>query len=800
MLPDSIIGNENKENEFLNLLLMVKQFNNSPLLKRICLYSFGLGSCLAALIIFSSAILEYQTRRNQISICLEEIVELNLEPLSAAVWKNESQLIEKTLSAMQQKCQPTTESNLSPLFLALVFDDDRRIHVGKTLIQGPDLKQVYPISYWKRGGAQAYWLGELRVTQSLAGLYNEVSWTTLTRLISVLIVIAATTLCFATLAYIIVIRRVQMLMEHFDTNDFVDSAISLVENENTEVSRLLLSFLDLRYQLEEKYKNSESKIILCQKERDVAVKASEVKSQFLSKMSHELRTPMNGLLGFTTLLLETKLEDEQREYAQTIQASLESLLYVVNDVLDLSRIESGDLNVSNIPFSLRSVVSGVAVLLKNRAVSKGLAFESRISPDIPQTLRGDPVRIRQVLMNLVANAIQHTQEGYVLINIEYSSQEKKRAYIRIAIEDSGTIPTQRGKQGRNEVEKGFSAELREKRSLGLDVCYQLVGLMGSVLLNESRAEMGSTFWFELSLPIIKESTSPDPIDFTQSKSLRVLVVDSYELSRKITLELLQEWGIIFEAVSTAGEALKILKQGDETKDGAFNMVLCDDLLLDLSGLEICQRIRQIYPVNIQIVILCSNPQLGDAEAFFFSGANGFISKQLRDPFLRAVMCQVYFERNRQGAEKRLVTRYTVSDAEQGESNDLLLSHFGSSSVLVVEHNIVNQQLVTKMLENNACHVDLASNGFEAVELFKQNNYQLILMDCLMPDMDGYETTQILRKIEASTENKQRTPIVALTTQTIDGEADRCFKVGMDEFMAKPFKLAQLEMVLERYIN
>ena len=784
----------------MNVPNLVRQFNNSPLLKRICLYGFCFGSCLAALIIFSSAILEYQARRSQVNSCLEQIVSLNLESLSEAVWKNDSQVIEKTLSVMQQKCQPTSESDLSPLFLALVFDDDRRIHVGKTLIQGPDLKQAYPISYWKRGGAQAYWLGELRVTQSLAGLYGEVSWNTLIRLISAIFVIAATTLCFAVLAYIFVVRRIQELMALFNTNNFEGSINSLMASENTEVSRLLLSFLDLRYQLEEKYKYSESKIILCQKERDIAVKASEVKSQFLSKMSHELRTPMNGLLGFTTLLLETKLEDEQREYAQTIQASLESLLYVVNDVLDLSRIESGDLNVSNIPFSLRSVVSGVAVLLKNRAVSKGLAFESRISPDIPQTLRGDPVRIRQVLMNLVANAIAHTQEGYVLINIEYSSQENKRAFIRIAIEDSGTIPTQRGRQNQSEVEKGFSAELRERRSLGLDVCYQLVGLMGSVLLNESRAEMGSTFWFELSLPIIKDSNSVDPIDFTQAKSLRVLVVDSYELSRKITLELLQEWGIVFEAVSTASEAIRVLQQVDKTQESAFNMVLCDDLLLDLSGLELCQRIRQIYTVNIQIVILCSNPQLGDAEAFFFSGANGFISKQLRDPYLRAVMCQVYLERNRRGVEKRLVTRYTVSDAQQGDSNDILPSHIGRSSVLVVEHNIVNQQLVIRMLENNACHVDLASNGFEAVELFKQNTYQLILMDCLMPDMDGYETTQIIRKIEKSTANANRTPIVALTTHAIDGEADRCFKVGMDEFMAKPFKLAQLEMVLERYIN
>jgi len=685
---------------------------------------------------------------------------------------------------------------MSPLFLALVFDDNRRVQVGNTLIQGPDLNQVYPISYWKSGGAQAYWLGELRVTQSLAGLYSEVSWSALVSLFKYVLIVFSTTFVMAFLAYIMVIRRVTSLIPHISRPNFDESIHNLVEGENTEISRFWLAILQLKEGLEEKYKSSEQKIVGFKKERDDALKKSEVKSQFLSKMSHELRTPMNGLLGFSTLLLETKLEDEQREYAQTIQVSLESLLYVVNDVLDLSRIESGDLNVTNIPFSLRSVVSGVAVLLKNRAESKGLAFESRINPEIPQIVRGDPVRIRQVLMNLVANSIQHTQKGHVLINIEQQTQENNRAVVRISIEDSGTIATQRGRSGQNFLAQGFSEELREKRSLGLDVCYQLVGLMGSELFNDSSAEMGSTFWFELSLPIVKECSSVDPVDLSLSRFLKVLVIDSYELSRKITLELLQVWGIEFEAVSTASEAIKIIQAGETD----FNMVLCDDLLLDLSGMETCQRLRQASESDFQIVILCSNPQLGDAEGFFLSGANGFISKQLRDPYLRPVMCQAYNERARVGDDRRLITRYTVSDVSHEEGVAGIFSKNKRASVLVVEHNIVNQQLVTRMLENNACHVDLASNGFEAIELFKQSEYELIFMDCLIPDMDGYETTQILREIEKSMGKKYRTPIVALTTNTLDGEADRCFQVGMDEFMVKPLKLAQLEMVLERYIN
>jgi CheY-like chemotaxis protein/signal transduction histidine kinase len=579
-----------------------------------------------------------------------------------------------------------------------------------------------------------------------------------------------------------------------------ESIMQLAHMEGTEISELWLAILDLKHELEEKLHKSETRLKLAQKESEASRKNSETKSLFLAKMSHELRTPMNGLLGFSSLLLESKLDDEQREYAQTIQVSLESLLYVVNDVLDLSRIESGDLMITTIPFNLRGVLSGVNILLKNRAESKGLVFESRISPDIPQTLRGDPVRIRQVLMNLVANSIQHTDKGHVLVNVDLLALENSRAVIRLSIEDSGSKPIQRITKQVAASDVGFSSELRDKRSLGLDICYQLVELMGSSLLNQSKEENGSTYWFELSMPVVREDNSRELLDLSLLKTLKVLVIDSYELSRKITLELLSEWGIQFEAVGTVGDAVKTL-QSFAGSDEQFNMVLCDDILQDLSGLEACQMIRQSVDDPVQIVVLCSNPQLGDAENFFLAGACGFLSKQFRDPFLRGVMCQAYAERFRQGSERRLVTRYTVSDAENEPSSDVLdVELEKKANILIVEDNIVNQQLVMRMLERNGCQVDLAVNGFEAIELFKKNKYALIFMDCLMPEMDGYETTQIIRDIEKSKTERGRTPIVALTANAYEEEAERCFQVGMDEFMTKPFKIAQLEMVLERYIN
>ena len=379
-----------------------------------------------------------------------------------------------------------------------------------------------------------------------------------------------------------------------------------------------------------------------------------------------------------------------------------------------------------------------------------------------------------------------------------SSQGDDKVSIRIALEDSGTSIQKRRSKDQLEVSEGFSSEFRGRQSLGLDICFQLAELMDSQLCHETRDSEGSSYWFDLALPELSQATSKQIIDLSTLKKLRVLVIDSYELSRKITLELLQNWGVEFEAVTSAGEALRLIQNYPKNDYPAFNMILCDDLLQDLSGIETCLRLRQTIPTDVPIVVLCSNPQLGDAEGVFLSGANGFLSKQLRDPFLSSVMCQAYAERNLRGQDKRLITRYTVNDAE-AHLKSLPSSTMGVS-VLIVESNIINQQLIMSMLERNQCTVDLASNGFEAIELFKNNKYALIFMDCAMPDMDGFETTFILREIERSHSSKGRTPIVAMTRNDIDGEVDRCFQVGMDELMTKPLKIAKLEMVLSRYIH
>jgi CheY-like chemotaxis protein/signal transduction histidine kinase len=786
----------------LNIRKLFRELNQLPLLKRICFLSFCFGAGMIVIWVLILSTLDYQGQRSTLKQCIEQMVDGRIDNLSEQVWRQDSEQVAQTLSSMKTVCLPSEYSYLSPILLKIELDNGSQIQVGKTLAQGHELKLNYPLSYWKGEGAQAYWLGELHITQSLTGIYSKVTWNAIVQTLSHIAIMGLTSLMFLGLSYYFFIRQIKSFMIDLRNKDMSGSRRLIIEQEGTELSQLSLAILASHDELDEKYLNLQSKVRIFQKERDAAVKASELKSQFLAKMSHELRTPLNGLLGFSTLLLETKLTDEQREYAQTIQVSLESFLYVVNDILDLSRIESGDLNITSIPFSLRSVISGVSSLLKSRAESKGLAFESRIGPEVPQTLRGDPVRIRQILINLVSNVIQHTSKGYVLINLEPVKLEKGEISLRISIEGSGSVPDFRDQSENIDIvnsNSDFTPELKNKNSVGLDVCYQIAELMNTCIHHDSIENKGSTFWLELRLPIIKQSYTKNFIDFALVGKLNVLVIDSYELSRKITLELLQEWGIKFEVVTTAKEGIRIL-QNNQLGEGGVNMVLCDDLLQDIAGVDACRRIREISDPLIRIVVLCSNPQLGDAEGFFLSGVNGFLSKQLRDPYLRSVMCQVFAERGGNSQERRLVTRYSVSDSENEEVKHLWQDTAPKIKVLVVEDNMVHQQLIMRFLEKKGFQVDLASNGFEAIELFKRNTFSIIFMDCLMPEMDGYETTQIIREIEKSNPQKTRAPIVALTAHAIDGEAERCFQVGMDEFITKPYKLAQLEMVLERYIN
>ena len=793
-----------------------RNLKRAPLVRRVCVYTFLFSFSLLVIAVYTQSASNYQFKREQVSDCLEGQIEKYYVPLSESIWNKNKKSILQILEDVERECSAIGEGPALFFWRVTTRDEGEWLQLGNSLGRGPQLDLSYPLNYWNEGSVGEFGIGELRLTynlhQMLAATKNEALMVLLVH--GLILMLGA--LFALSLGYVLFIRPARLFMDHAVHGDIDETLKQTMESGTTEIAQLWQVILRLRNDFDKKYDSSQQQRSKLEASNSKFLKELESKNQFISSLSHELRTPMNGLIGFSALLAETKLNSEQQEYVHTIQASLESLLHVINDVLDLSRIESGDLHVNSIPFSIRGLVSGVSSLLKVRAESKGVRFESRISPDIPQVLRGDPGRIRQILMNLVSNAIQHTEKGHVLINLEQMQQIDSRVLLRISIEDTGVEPSMRGRGNEGLLALGvspFSSELRERRSINLNVCYSLAELLGAKIEFESSQELGTTYWLEISLPIIPLEEAPNLIDRTLASRLHVLVVDPSELSQRITLELLQGWGVSFEAVLSLKEALLVLREpvlgdsllghsllGEKESPERVNLVLCDERANDGEGHDLCEQLRRCVDGYLGVVVLSNNPQLGDAEKYFLSGANGFLSKEHRDPFLRDVMCQVYSERDyAAGRDRRLVTRYTVTDVSETNTEYLNLQ-LDKPAILVVEDNIVNQQLVMRILEKRGCRVDIAANGFEAIELFKSNNYRLIFMDCLMPDMDGYETTQILREIEHSRPERTKVAIVALTASVMIDEDVRCFKAGMDDFMRKPINISELEMVLLRHIN
>lgn len=780
---------------------ILSTLKQTPIINRICFYSFCFSSALVVLVLSVQGLTKYQQEQEHIENCIRLESEPLLSQVAKLVRAGDHTETAAYLTKWPRVCLHSFSLDDAAFSAAFEANDGTYLNIGPHVENAPTVYVEEPIHY-RDEASDEYWLGELTLRYDVSDMRSRIISDTLTQMLVHVVVVGSGAALCVLLMYFMFLRRILNMLGDVRDRDSRRSLKKRVEGDRSELDKFWKVLLELIDELDQKHQNATIDLSTIQDDKLRIVKESEKKSQFLAQMSHELRTPMNGLLGFSALLQETDLNDEQREYIQTIQISLESLLHVINDVLDLSRIESGQLHINAIPFSMRSMVSGVATLVEKRAEARGLKFESRISPDISPLSKGDPVRIRQIILNLISNAIEHTSKGYVLINVESVTLPDTRNGIRISIEDSGSDPQMRNSRVNEDLGiSAFSSELRAKRSLGLDVCYQLAELMGTHIESQSKEGQGNTYWFDLALPQVKQVTQQNPVDLSVLQSLNVLVVDSYELSRQITLELLQGWNVSFEVASSMSEAIKRLKHND-LEYGGINMVLCDDMLQDVAGMAACSQIRQVAPKEMRIVVLSSNPQLGDAESLYLAGANGFLSKHHRDPYLKHIMSKVHAERfDTSPSTKRLITRYTISDeftvqeAPLDDAPSLL-----NGSVLVVEDNIVNQQLASKLLEKKGFSVDLAANGFEAIELFKKNSYRLIFMDCLMPDMNGYETTQIIRELEKSNKSLGHTPIIALTANAIAGEEERCFKVGMDEFITKPFKLSKLEMVLDLYIN
>jgi len=511
--------------------------------------------------------------------------------------------------------------------------------------------------------------------------------------------------------------------------------------------------------------------------RDQALDLARAKSEFLANMSHEIRTPMNGVLGMLNLLQTTTLDQEQADYVNTAYNSGDVLLTVLNDILDSAKIESGKLEIECIEYSLRQLLEDVADLYASLAQEKGLELVSIIPSKVQDMTLGDPARLRQVFSNLVSNAIKFTETGEVVVRVSLRESAGAVPNFLFEVVDTG-IGISDEAQSRIfeafEQSDGSTTRLYGGTGLGLSISKQLVGLMGGEIGVSSVADEGANFWF--TLPVVQPLTQPDWRPSTELVGLKVLIIESNETSLKYTRLLVESMGVTAMAARTASEA-KVLLAEDH-----FDIVILEKLLADMDGLNFVRQLAERKGAP-KIVMLTLMGMKGDAREAHSCGVMAYLTKPIRRAQLHAALAEVM--RIPAGVHTPLVTRYSIDKYLHADRR-----------VLVADDNAVNQRVAVAMLRKLGFHADTAGNGVEALQALGKNAYDLLLIDCQMPVVDGYEATRAIRAREVE---GTHLPVVAMTAHTMQEDLDACLAAGMDDYLLKPISLSSLSEKLTRWL-